>query len=81
MFGVNVQLEVFSAYVDTQGLTASDPDALECGIEYGRPVKILRGKHGGRSGRVTFIEQDYVRVIENWTDNEVRAYNNSVYQA
>lgn len=49
-------------------LSETSEEEAQCGW----PVKILRGKHGGKTGTIEIVYRKYVRVIEDVTDLEVR---------
>lgn len=72
-FGMS-QFEVSASFVDTPSETApvTTQDEPGEGLELGWPVKISRGKHGGKTGTVTYIEPKHVWVMEDVTHIEVR---------
>lgn len=62
---------MFSSFVDTHDPLFIRALDEEREVDYGWPVKILRGKHAGKTGRVVVVEREYIRVLEDVTDIEV----------
>ena len=56
-----VQIETSPSNVDTA--YEQFPDSLEA-LRLGDPVKIARGKHAGKTGRIRVFEGKFVRVQE-----------------
>lgn len=68
-----IQFEVLSAHVDDFDSEIPPSDVPRGSVlDYGYPVMISRGKHAGKTGRVGVLERDYVRVVEDATEIEVR---------
>ncbi|KLO15316.1 hypothetical protein SCHPADRAFT_269380 [Schizopora paradoxa] len=47
-------------------------------IDFGWPVKICRGKHAGKTGRILFVDLKYVRVLEDVTHIELAVRKDNV---
>lgn len=57
--------------MDTPGPLAEHVPDCEDRLDYGWPVKVLRGKHAGKTGKVAGVLHMYVRILEDFTDIEV----------
>ena len=65
-----------AAFVDAHTpLTVAESKASsdETEIDIGHPVVVCRGKHGGKSGKITVVERAFVRILEDQTNLEVGA--------
>lgn len=65
------QFRVHPSFVDLHHGRAAPPRYQDPPVKYGSLVKVLRGKHAGKSGRVMNVERNVVRVLEDVTDSEV----------
>ena len=64
-----------AAFVDRHGAPATYASLQKAlagvSVEVGWPVVVCRGKHAGKSGKVTLVEYSCVRLLEDITDIEV----------
>lgn len=65
-----------STFLDTRSplspATRQDDIPEKSYVKLGQPAVISRGKHAGKTGTVTHIEQKYIRLMEHVTNIEVR---------
>ncbi|KLO11350.1 hypothetical protein SCHPADRAFT_475005 [Schizopora paradoxa] len=66
------EFKVLATFVDTYEppfvqIAPVDPP----NFRLGSPVKIVRGKHGGKTGRIVMIQREHIRLLEYVTDIEL----------
>lgn len=63
-----IKFEVPIPYVATYVPRRADLDSDFDDVPWGSHVRIQRGKHAGKTGRITVIDRKYVKVLEDVTD-------------
>ncbi len=69
---IHIKFQVPATFVDSYDLPeVMAPPQDEVQLRTGWPVLVSRGKHSGKTGKVTLVEHHFIRVIEDVTNMEV----------